>query len=300
MPDNNYNQFLPSQQQLADDMLLFLEGTPLNASLSWTKDKDFLFHFEASRMLILRNSILEAGFTSESSFRMLDFGFLHGLTQEFIHRFFPKAKITVCDLPSSPNFKDQKYLEAIRSRGYLELVPCNINDLDESKPGYDVIMLGEIIEHLDPTQVAKALSKLRKVVKPGGLMMITTPNGAGLYNNAMIMLRHDLVLYPPIPDSVMGYPHIHLWPLTQLQPAAEHFGWKFKSVSYYHGREGEMFARSRRNWGSLRHQLLINAIKFLTNRYPALRGFYVASFTAVIITTMPSVLTRLHFLYVTR
>ena len=232
-------------------------------------------------MLIIRNLMLSGGLTSDSSFRMLDFGYLHGLTQEFIHRFFPQAAITVCDLPSSPNFKNQKYLDAIKSRGYLELVPCNINDLDESKPGYDVIMLGEIIEHLDPTQVAKALSKLRRVVKTGGLMIITTPNGAGLHNIAMILLRHDIVLHPPIPDVVMGYPHIHLWPLSQLQPTAEHFGWKFKNVSYYHGREGEMFCESAPQLGGPTYQLMINAIKFISNRYPVLRGFYVASFNAV-------------------
>lgn len=275
-----YDQVLPSQQQLADDMLAFLESTPLSGSLALNKNKRFLFHFEANRMLIIRNLMLGCGLTPERPLRILDFGYLHGLLQEFTHRFFPQAKITVCDRPSSPNFTDQKYMDVVRTRSYLELVPRNIDDLDEEESKYDVVMLGEIIEHLDPTQVAKALSRLRKVVKTGGTLIITTPNGAGLYNNAMIMMKRDNILEPPIPDTVMGYPHIHLWPFSQLRPTAEHSGWTFKEISYYHGREGELFDISRCSWGSLRFQVMINAVKILANRYPWLRGFYVASFLA--------------------
>lgn len=279
MSDAIYGSRLPSQQQLADDMLAFLEATPLAPDLLCTKHKGFLFHFEACRMLIVREMLLDAGFKPDSAFRMLDFGFLHGLTQEFTHRFFPNAFITVCDNPLSSNFSDSNYLEAIKKRSYLKLIARGIEDVDEPPASHDVIFLGEIIEHLDPTRVAAALAKLCKMIQPGGLMIITTPNGAGLYNNVMIMLGHDLILHPVIPNPVTGYGHIHLWPMEQLRATAEHNGWKFKAGRYYHGRDAEKFDEVQAHWGSLKHQILLRGIKFLANRYPKLRGFYVASFT---------------------
>jgi 2-polyprenyl-3-methyl-5-hydroxy-6-metoxy-1,4-benzoquinol methylase len=111
---------------------------------------------------------------------VLDFGYLHGLFQEFVHRFFSNAHFQICDRPTSPIFTDPAYLELIRQRKYLELIPRDINDLDANMGPYRVILLGEIIEHLDPTHVMEILRKLRKMILPGGALVITTPNGGSL------------------------------------------------------------------------------------------------------------------------
>jgi SAM-dependent methyltransferase len=274
----------PMPGDLADEMLEFLNGSPLTPDLTWTRDKDFLRHFEAPRMALMRQAIADGGFTPSQAFDILDFGYLHGLTQEFIHRAFPAARLTVCELPTAPVFHDPTYQRIAKSREYLKLIAADINDLNEEMGRYDVIILGEIIEHLDPTVVSRLLGKLRKLVKPGGLLVITTPNGGGLVNCFALMRDHDLVaLHPPIRQAdhdSMGYNHIHLWPVSQLRPTAEHYGWKLKNVAYYHGREGEYFDRSRRKWSSLKHQVIVKALESIVNRRPKLRGFYVASFGA--------------------
>ena len=142
------------------------------------------------------------------------------------------------------------------------------------------VLLGEIIEHLDPSHVLEILRKLRAVVAPGGVLVVTTPNGAGLYNCLMTLRNRDQIQVAPIPTPLVGIGHIHLWSGPVLRETAEYAGWKFKDIQYYHGREAEKFARARRIWGGLKAQLLLRGIEFLANRTPNYRGFFVATFTA--------------------
>ena len=267
------------QSALAAEMLTFLEETPLTKDLQWTKDLDFLYHFEAERQLIVRDLLDKAGVRPQSPIKVLDFGFLHGLTQEFFYRAFPQSKITVCDLPSSPIFESKTYLEAIGKRDYLRLVPLNLDDVTTLPEKYDVIILGEVIEHLDPTQVARAFVNLRKVASPKCVFIITTPNGAGFYNSWMMLQQKNVIQSPPIPDKTFGYGHIHLWSLNILKLTADHYGWTFLDARFYHGREGEMFEEVKAAWGSLGTQIKVRLLKFIAERTPKWRGFYVAAFT---------------------
>ena len=268
------------QSELAAEMLAFLESTPLSPDLEWTKDRDFLFHFEAKRQLLVRELLSGAGLQPEARLNILDVGYLHGLTQEFIHRAFPKATITVYDLPSSPIFADEKYLAAIEARGYLRLIPKNIDDIEEGPEKYDVIVLGEVVEHMDPTQVARALRNLRKVAAPNCILVITTPNAAGVYNCYMTLRQKAPVQVAPIPNKTHGYGHIHLWSPSLLGETAEYAGWSDKDIRFYHGREGEMFERLKRQPFALKAQIIVRMLKLIADRIPTQRGFFVAAFEA--------------------
>jgi 2-polyprenyl-3-methyl-5-hydroxy-6-metoxy-1,4-benzoquinol methylase len=266
------------QKELAEEMLTFLESTPLSADLQWTKDRDFLFHFEAARQIIVRKLLSAAGLTAESPARILDVGYLHGLTQEFTHRAFPRAQITVFDLPSSPIFSDAAYLRTIESRGYLTLKPKNADELTPADGTFDVFILGEVIEHMDPTQVARLLSNLSKMAAPGALLLITTPNAAGFYNCYMTLRQGDAIQVAPIPNLTHGYGHIHLWSLPILSQTAKHASWSLIGSEFYHGREGEKFEEISKAWVGLKAQIMIRTLRVLGDRYPNFRGFFVACF----------------------
>jgi 2-polyprenyl-3-methyl-5-hydroxy-6-metoxy-1,4-benzoquinol methylase len=266
------------QRELAAEMLSFLESTPLSPDLEWTKDRDFLFHFEAARQMIVRRLLAAAGLSAESSARILDIGYLHGLTQEFTHRAFPRAGITVFDLPSSPIFSDAAYLRAIEARGYLTLKAKNADELTPADGTFDVFILGEVIEHMDPTQVAGLLSNLSKMAAPGALLLITTPNATGLYNCYMTLRQGDAVQVAPIPNATHGYGHIHLWSLPILSQMAKYAGWSLVGSELYHGREGEKFEEISCAWVGLKAQIIIRALQFLADRNPNFRGFFVACY----------------------
>ena len=275
------------QNQIATEMMRFLESTPLPSGLHGMRNWDFLYHFEAERHWLICDLLKRAGITSEQPLQVLDFGYLHGLTQEFFHRAFPNAQIDVCERPSSPIFKDEAYLAVVKQWKYLNLIPCDIADFKAGEKKYDVIVVGEVIEHLDPSLVARALEKWRSAAKPGGVLIVTTPNGAGLYNCNMTLTGKDEVQVPPLPDEMMGFGHIHLWGFRLLDKTAAFFGWKARDVAYFHGREGEKYEEIKKPGVGLKSRLFIKVLKFFTNRKPHLRGFFVASFVAVPERTSP-------------
>ncbi len=172
----------PEQRQMAEEMLAFLNECPDGPEISECRNFSFLYHFEAARQLIVREHLRQHGFGKDDEIDILDFGFLSGITQEFTHRAFPKAKFRVFDRPDGTLLKNQEYLREIRKRKYLSLEPGDLTELRELPGQYDVIHLGEIIEHLDPTSVVKALKRLRDCAKPKCCLVITTPNKRGLYN----------------------------------------------------------------------------------------------------------------------
>ncbi len=265
-----------TQKDLAAAMLDFVRQIPPSADLEWVKDYKFLYYFEAERLLVMKQALLDAGFSPESSFEVLDFGYLHGLIPEFLHRFFPEARFTVFDHPDSPNFQNKDYLQLIKSRSYLKLEPCDIARLDEREGKFDLIVLGEIIEHLDPTLVAKSVDALQKKITGRGRLLITTPNGAGIKNLFYTLIGRD-VEHPVIPNETMNYGHIHIWPLQQLDKTLQHYGWKNDKTYFTHGFERRAFLESNHHWGSLRHQVFMKSLYCAAQLIPRWRGFMVST-----------------------
>jgi 2-polyprenyl-3-methyl-5-hydroxy-6-metoxy-1,4-benzoquinol methylase len=192
----------PNQKAVAQEMKSFVEAIPSSANLDWVKDDEFLFFFEAERLLTMRKVLLAAGFQPESSFEVLDVGYLHGIVPEFLHRFFPKAQFKVLDYPTSPIFSNADYLRIIETRSYLKLLPLDLAQVEQMPGSFDLIVLGEIIEHMDPTTVARVVCCLRQKVRPAsnGLLVVTTPNGAGVFNVLSTLFGRDTQV-PPIPHA---------------------------------------------------------------------------------------------------
>ncbi len=63
----------------------------------------------------------------------------------------------------------------------------------------DVVVAGEVIEHLDDP--GGFLDGVHALVKPGGLLVVTTPNGSGLVNAAALFGNYEV----QHPDHVVMY-----------------------------------------------------------------------------------------------
>lgn len=62
----------------------------------------------------------------------------------------------------------------LKNLRFRSLNAFELNKIDEQ---FDVVLAFEIIEHLPVTQVAEFITLLYERVKPGGLLLLTTPNG---------------------------------------------------------------------------------------------------------------------------
>jgi 2-polyprenyl-6-hydroxyphenyl methylase/3-demethylubiquinone-9 3-methyltransferase len=85
-------------------------------------------------------------------------------------------RVTAVDI--RPQFLD--YARSRYSAGEIEFLAANILD-DELAGGYDLVFANQIIEHL--VYPVEFLSRLLTLLKPGGRLVVTTPNGQYLKND---------------------------------------------------------------------------------------------------------------------
>jgi SAM-dependent methyltransferase len=88
---------------------------------------------------------------------------------------------------------------------------------------FDAIFFSEVIEHL-PVPGHIALSRLRALLRPGGLLLCSTPN---LYRprNAVYLLRGRPLFDDFDLPGVRGYGHV-------LEYSAEHLAWQFERAGF--------------------------------------------------------------------
>ncbi len=116
---------------------------------------------------------------------------------------------------------DEAGVEAARRAGFdAHAVDCQDADAVASlglAPA-DVVIAGEVIEHLEAP--GPFLDALRPLVRPGGLLVLTTPNAAGL-GNALVALAGYEVNHPD---------HVTLFSCRTLTTLLERHGWSTVEV----------------------------------------------------------------------
>jgi 2-polyprenyl-3-methyl-5-hydroxy-6-metoxy-1,4-benzoquinol methylase len=102
--------------------------------------------------------------------------------------------------------RPQGTMEAALAEAGVELV---VWDLEQTPypladGSFDVVVLTEVLEHLREYP-AQSLAEARRLLRPGGLLVLTTPNAAYVRNRVRLALGGSV--YTPIGDWLYGLPH---------------------------------------------------------------------------------------------
>jgi len=104
---------------------------------------------------------------------------------------------------------------------------------------YDAIFAIDFVEHFTIDELSEIFEEIKNALKPGGKLIIQTPNGAGLFSGQVIYgdLTHQTIFTPhsiaqilrycglqpdavketgPVPASVQGSIRIVLWQIVRL------------------------------------------------------------------------------------
>jgi SAM-dependent methyltransferase len=103
-----------------------------------------------------------------------------------------------------------------RSRGVGEVVQATLEEMPFGAGSFDLAVSFDVIEHLDDDR--RALAELRRVVRPGGLLVVTVPAYQWLWS------EHDVVNH-----------HRRRYTRRTLVAAAEDAGWETVSTTHFNG-----------------------------------------------------------------
>ena len=135
-------------------------------------------------------SHLKTLFKGYSTICILDIGPGHGFFSYLVKKEFPDYEtIDIVDISDTSLEMTKKIIGFDGEK--IKYTKINIFDYDDSSK-YDFIVLGEVLEHLDePKQI---LIKLSKLLKPGGLLWITTPTNSPALDHVYLFKTKEEVL----------------------------------------------------------------------------------------------------------
>jgi 2-polyprenyl-3-methyl-5-hydroxy-6-metoxy-1,4-benzoquinol methylase len=124
------------------------------------------------------------------------------------------------------------YVELKHSHGMIRYQPGNILDLSAARASYDLVLINEIIEHV--AHPDKFLHHVASLVRPGGFIVMTTPNGEYFRNklpkfsNCSDPSAFESVQFKPDSDG-----HIFLIHHDELYMFAEQSGLTVQEVRFF-------------------------------------------------------------------
>ena len=123
---------------------------------------------------------------------VLDIGCNTGRGGQILKEVNPQLQITGLDVVP-------ERLDKIPGGLYERLILSSADDIDVPDNTFDDIVAGEVIEHIDPADVQNVLTELLRVLKPGGRVMLTTPNPKAF----LVLMGRDAVLKDPSHICIM-------------------------------------------------------------------------------------------------
>lgn len=189
----------------------FRARTPIGAALLFLVGRNiFSYKFvDAPKMAWLSKALAETGE------HLLDVGVRTGNLASFFQR--QGKRVYGIDIA-------QKYVDHCITVGHIEAGSvCNVETDkiptpdtfgDNLPDSYDVIFMGEVLEHL--LEGGFVLKKLSRVIKPGGHVILTTPNLAYLGNRIRLLFGRDLNALT-IDRGEIGNQHIRVFTVRLIK-----------------------------------------------------------------------------------
>jgi SAM-dependent methyltransferase len=138
--------------------------------------------------------------------RILDAGCGSGRNMVDLARFGPVTGLELADAS----------VAKARERGVGEVVQGTLDALPFDPDSFDLAVSLDVIEHLEDDH--RALAELRRVVRPGGKLLVTVPAYPRLWS------QHDVVNH-----------HFRRYTLATLEAAASASGWRTVSTTHFNG-----------------------------------------------------------------
>jgi SAM-dependent methyltransferase len=130
------------------------------------------------------------GFKPDAAFAHLDIGAGEGRLIAALKTEFPKVKAHACDYHTErfPH-KDVPIWQVDLNRAALPF----------GEASFDLVTCSEVVEHLE--NYRELLREAARVLKPGGLLVVTTPNVLNMQSRFRYLVAGFPVLFGPLPVS---------------------------------------------------------------------------------------------------
>lgn len=134
--------------------------------------------------------IIQESIAGRAQKSILDIGCGNGFFLEELKRAIKRKNVNYFGV----DYSKYKVSEAKKMHSDMEFKVCNLEEaIPYGDNTFDVVYSGEVIEHIyDPDHM---LEECKRVLKPGGLLIITTPNLNAWYNRVLFLFGVQPIFY---------------------------------------------------------------------------------------------------------
>lgn len=157
----------------------------------------------------------------------LEVGVGEGALLLALHEMLPGVNWRGVDIPRR-HAAYQAEFDALMSGRGLEVVEADLTRarIPFDDASFDAVSFSEVLEHLPANGVLPALRDIARVLRPGGLLVATSPNLLSLMNRLLLLFGRS-PFHLPVAEDAHGcetYPHIHLYAATEFEALCRRAG----------------------------------------------------------------------------
>jgi SAM-dependent methyltransferase len=140
--------------------------------------------------------------------------------------FLPSVRWTAVEHPDRTYVNLEEY-ERTLGQSKCQIVKANITHERLPFPDgqFSLVTFSEVMEHLPPERLYFVLSEIGRVIRPGGILLASSPNQASLENRLKLLKGKSILDLPDEPECAPGvFPHIRLYTPSEMQLTMAKFG----------------------------------------------------------------------------
>ena len=145
-----------------------------------------------------------------------------------LSQLMPYIRWTATEHPDRRFFDREDFVQSIRDHN-CKLTAANITvePLPFPDQQFTVVTFSEVLEHIPVERLNFVLSEIARVVRAGGILIMTSPNQASLENRIRLLKGKSILDMPNELAVAKGiYPHIRLYTPAEIESAMSVLGWE--------------------------------------------------------------------------
>jgi 2-polyprenyl-3-methyl-5-hydroxy-6-metoxy-1,4-benzoquinol methylase len=207
-----------------------------------------------TRRVFLIASLAESVLGSDFVGRGLEVGGGYGCLLFPIASLFPKIQWFAIEHPDQPHASRESYRSMFRSYNcHLEAADLLREPFPFPNDHFALVTFSEVLEHLPTDRVNLVLSEIARTIRPGGVLIASSPNQASLENRLRLMKGKSILDMPnEIGKGILG--HIRLYTPAEIQSAMSKRGFTLERCETESNNSGYR-GNSDRSWVRRIHRM---------------------------------------------
>lgn len=163
--------------------------------------------------------------------KVLEIGIGYGVLAVLLKEFY-SCSVVATEHPSRGYLRSSEFIQFMNKKG-INIVEHELHQpLPFIDNTFDMVSYCDVIEHLPQSMIDGSLREIRRVLKPGGCLLLSTPNLARFPNRLRFLLGR--AINPPFNPRKMGETYDHIREFTEDE-IKKLFGGDFHILKHGYG-----------------------------------------------------------------